>query len=277
MQRADQYAVFGHPIIQSQSPTIHTWFAIQTNQNLTYVAQDVDREHFAHHLRGFMKGGGKGINCTIPLKEMAYSIADSLSPRAEQCKAVNTLSFNEHGQIHGDNTDGAGFIRDLTRNLNIHITDKHVLILGAGGATRGIVTPILEEIPASLTIANRTPNKALELSIEFGTDAPVIGCGFDELEGQTYDLIINATSTSLTGEVPRIPANIIGQNACCYDLAYDKSKPTSFVEWACKSGAAISVDGIGMLIEQAAEAFFIWRGIRPETAQIIKKLKQGRT
>jgi shikimate dehydrogenase len=275
MQTPDRYAVFGHPISHSKSPRIHTLFAEQTGQSLVYSAEDVPPGLFEPSVRTFLASGGKGLNCTVPLKELAFALADRRSPRAERGKAVNTLALQADGSLYGDNTDGVGLIRDLTLNLRIPLHGRRILLLGAGGASRGILAPLLEQQPAGLTIANRTLEKALLLAAEFRDLGPVSGCGFPELAGNTFDLILNATAASLSGKLPDLPENLLAVEGYCYDLAYG-SRPTAFVQWGERAGAALSVDGIGMLVEQAAEAFELWRGIRPETRPVIEALNAER-
>jgi len=273
---ADRYAVLGHPIKHSKSPRIHQIFAEQTGQNLSYSAQEVLPEHFQDAVTEFFAQGGKGLNCTVPLKELAWAFASQKTPRAQLSKAVNTLKLEQDGSILGDNTDGVGLVTDLTLNRGIALADKRVLILGAGGASRGIIGPLLEQKPQSLIIANRTIDKALGLAEEFQTIAPVAGCGFTELVGQQFDLILNATSASLSSELPPLPPALLAENGVCYDLAYD-NEPTPFVRWGRDQHAIKSLDGLGMLVEQAAEAFFIWRGVRPETQTVIALLNSERT
>lgn len=273
---ADRYAVLGHPIKHSKSPRIHQIFAEQTGQNLSYSAQEVMPEHFQDAVTKFFAQGGKGLNCTVPLKELAWAFAAQKTPRAQLSKAVNTLKLEQDGSILGDNTDGIGLVTDLTLNHDITLADKRVLILGAGGASRGIIGPLLEQKPATLVIANRTIDKALGLAEEFQTIAPVAGCGFAELTGQQFDLILNATSASLSSELPPLPPALLAENGVCYDLAYG-NEPTPFVRWGRDQHAIKSLDGLGMLVEQAAEAFFIWRGVRPETQAVIALLNSERT
>lgn len=271
----DRYAVFGHPIGHSQSPRIHALFAGQAGQSIRYEAQDVPAEDFRQALERFRAEGGKGLNCTVPLKELAFRAADALSERAGRAKAVNTLKIGEDGRLFGDNTDGAGLLRDLTVNLGIAIQHRRLLLLGAGGASRGILQPLLAENPAKLVIANRTPEKAEALAAEFADLGKIDACGFAGLAGQSFDLIVNATAASLSGELPPLPPGILNPGGACYDLAYGK-QPTAFVRWGESQGAAISVDGLGMLVEQAAEAFFVWRGLRPQTKPVIDTLNAER-
>jgi len=276
MPPADRYAVFGHPIGHSQSPRIHCMFAEQTGQTLTYTAEDVTPEIFEPSVKAFFQTGGRGLNCTVPLKELAFRLADTLSDRALRSKAVNTLALRDDGMIFGENTDGVGLVRDLIHNLGLDLTGQRILILGAGGATRGILEPLLQRQPSRLTIANRTPEKAAQLATEFGDIGPITGGGFATLAGGDYDLILNATAASLSGDLPDLPPDILAQDGACYDLAYGR-EPTAFVRWGLEQGARLSVDGIGMLVEQAAEAFHLWRGVRPDTAPVIAELNVSRS
>lgn len=269
----DRYAVFGSPIIHSKSPRIHSLFAVQTHQTLEYTAQEVNAENFVTTVTAFFAQGGKGLNCTVPLKELAWQFATKKTERAESAKAVNTLVKQADGSILGDNTDGIGLVNDLTINHNIELKDKRVLILGAGGATRGILSPLLDEHPDCLVVANRTAEKALQLAIEFNHSFE--GCGLDTLHDTPFDLIINATSASLSNELPPLPENLLAKNGVCYDLAYSNTQ-TAFVRWAEAQGASKSLDGLGMLVEQAAEAFLLWRGVRPDTKAVIALLNSER-
>ena len=271
----DGYAVFGQPIKHSKSPRIHQLFAEQTRQSIVYEAQEVSAEQFISSATAFFASGGKGLNCTVPLKELAWRFADRLTERAQLSKAVNTLALQRDGTILGDNTDGHGLITDLVTNHAVTLSGMRILILGAGGASRGIIAPILEQSPLSLTLANRTVEKAVNLADEFKIKGLITGCGFDQLQPNTYDVIINATSASLTDEIPPIPKEILADNGYCYDLAYS-NKPTAFVRWGLENNALKSLDGLGMLVEQAAEAFFIWRGVRPKTRPVIELLNSER-
>lgn len=275
MTDLDQYAVFGHPINHSKSPRIHQLFAKQTQQQLTYIAQDVPAESFSTAITDFFNQGGKGLNCTVPLKELAWQRADSLSKRAQFSKAVNTLVLQQDGSIFGDNTDGIGLVTDLTINHKIDLTKKRILILGAGGASRGIISPIMDESPTHIVIANRTVEKAITLSHEFSELGSITGCSYTDIKDLEFDLILNATSASLTGQLPPLGDTLLAPNGICYDLAYS-NKPTTFVDWGNSHSAKKSLDGLGMLIEQAAEAFYIWRGVRPETKDIIALLNAER-
>ena len=269
---ADRYAVFGHPIGHSKSPRIHTLFAQQTDQSIDYQAQDVPPESFTAAVEHFFASGGKGLNCTVPLKEPAFQLATQKSARARYAGAINTLWLDANNVLSGDNTDGAGLLRDLTTNLQLDLRDKRLLILGAGGASRGILLPLLQQNPSSLIIANRTIEKAHTLAKHFADFGTVETCSFDALAGQHFDLILNATSASLSGDLPPLPAGLLADGGGCYDLAYGM-QPTAFVRWGLANGAAFSKDGLGMLVEQAAEAFHIWRGVRPYTRPVIDILE----
>ena len=276
MTNIEHYAVFGSPIKHSKSPRIHKLFAEQTQQALIYDAQEVPAEQFQSAVSGFFEQGGKGLNCTLPLKELAWSFADIKTERAELSKAVNTLALQADGSTLGDNTDGVGLLTDLINNHQVKLSNTHVLILGAGGASRGIILPILEQNVASLVIANRTIDKAINLANEFVHKGTVKGCGFDDLANQQFELIINATSSSLSNDLPPLPENLLSNNGVCYDLAYG-NEPTTFVKWGEKNQALKSLDGLGMLVEQAAEAFFIWRGVGPNTKDVIALLHAVRS
>lgn len=271
----DRYAVFGHPIQHSRSPRIHALFAQQTGDFIEYRAQDVPAENFRVALKAFFTSGGKGLNCTIPLKQLAWQVAERKSERAQRARAVNTLAMRKDGSLFGENTDGVGLLRDLMLNLRLELAGCRILLLGAGGASRGVIQPLLEQHPEGLVIANRTPEKAVQLASEFTDLGPVTAKGFDQLMGDRYDLILNATAASLSNGLPLLPEDIVAADGCCYDLAYG-SEPTVFVLWGKDHGAAVSVDGIGMLVEQAAEAFYIWRGVRPETKSVIELLEAER-
>jgi len=275
MTSTDHYAVFGCPIKHSKSPRIHRMFAEQTGQALEYTAQEVTAEQFPAAVAAFFEDGGKGLNCTIPLKELAWAYAGVKTDRAFTAKAVNTLALQADGSLLGDNTDGVGLVSDLTTNHAITLAGSRILILGAGGASRGIIAPILEQSVHSIVIANRTIGKAIDLAAEFHTKGSITGCGFSDLKNQQFDLIINATSTSLSGQLPPLPKALLVNNGVCYDLAYS-NEPTVFVRWGLENKALKSLDGLGMLVEQAAEAFFIWRGIRPKTRQVIELLNSER-
>lgn len=277
MNQVDLYAVFGQPINHSKSPRIHSLFAEQTQTPLKYIAQEVSPEAFDNTVFNFFDQGGKGLNCTVPLKELAWQLASTnLTERARLSKAVNTLYLNENGCIAGDNTDGVGLVTDLTLNHSIPLAGRSILILGAGGASRGIIAPLLEQNPSLLVISNRTELKAHTLAKEFSEYGNITGCGFDSVPNQPFDVILNATSASLSGSVPPIPTKSLKPNGFCYDLAYG-NQPTAFVNWGLSHGASKSLDGLGMLVEQAAQAFFIWRGIKPNTTSVIELLNAERS
>ena len=271
----DRYAVFGHPISHSKSPRIHALFAAQTGQVMSYEALDVPPERFVAEVEAFLSTGGSGLNCTVPLKEQAFALAASLSDRARRAGAVNTLAVQADGSLLGDNTDGVGLLRDLTTNLNLTVAGKSLLILGAGGAVRGILQPLLAERPRRVVIANLTVAKAERLVDEFADLAALEACNYPRLSWSGFDLILNATAASLSGELPPLADELLNPGGACYDLAYG-STPTAFVRWGQSIGAALSVDGIGMLVEQAAEAFGLWRGVRPETRSVIRSLNEER-
>ncbi len=274
MTTPDHYAVFGHPIAHSKSPRIHQMFARQLGDEIIYTAQDVPPDCFVVAVRSFQAGGGKGLNCTVPLKELAFRLADQLSSRAELSGAVNTLMWRET-QLFGDNTDGVGLLRDLTTNLGLTLKQRRILILGAGGAVRGILGPILMQQPSQIVIANRTLSRAEELAQRFGHLGRLSTTNFINLAGSQFDLIINATAAGLKGETPPLPEGLVAAGGCCYDLMYG-DQPTPFVRWGEAQGAKLSTDGLGMLVEQAAEAYLLWRGTRPETKEIITQLRHSK-
>lgn len=268
----ERYAVMGYPIAHSRSPIIHQLFAEQTKQEIRYELLEVPPEKLESAIRQFQLAGGKGLNITVPHKQKVAKIADVLSDRARMAGAVNTLTFQEGG-ITADNTDGIGLLRDLVVNLGINLEGANILILGAGGSTRGILGPLLEMQPASLCIANRSLGRAEELVEKFSGQGPVSACRFGAVPtSEPYDLVINATSAGLRGETPPYPDAAITENTFCYDLSYGL-KPTPFSVWAREAGAQHSVMGWGMLIEQAAESFHIWRGVRPDTVPVLEKLE----
>lgn len=276
MSQIDKYAVFGSPIKHSKSPRIHKLFAEQTQQVMEYSAELVAAEQFATAVKRFFVQGGRGLNCTVPLKELAWGYADLRTERAELAKAVNTLALQDDGRILGDNTDGIGLVIDLHNNHGIVLRQQQILILGAGGASRGIILPIMEQAPLSITIANRTVAKALTLADEFSHKGKINACGYEDLKGHSFDLILNATSASLSDELPPLNSELLEEGGSCYDLAY-ANKATAFVGWAREQKASKSLDGLGMLVEQAAEAFYLWRGIRPATAPVIEMLEAERS
>jgi len=268
----DRYAVFGNPIAHSKSPQIHTMFAQQTKQSLTYSAELADIGQFEAAVKTFIANNGKGLNITVPFKEDAWSCATVRSDRAQRAGAVNTLKLQDDGSLFGDTTDGVGLVRDLMQNHQLPIKGKAILLIGAGGAVRGVLEALLEQNPASLLIANRTKQKAVQLAEDFSTRGNIKGCGLDEIKTAQFDLVINGTSASLQGDLPPLPTTIFKSNACSYDMMYAAQAPP-FMQWSSKNGAKNIFDGLGMLVEQAAESFYIWRGIKPETATVIKQLR----
>lgn len=267
----DRYGIIGYPVSHSRSPVIHRLFALQTNQNLQYELIEVAPGKLDTVVRQFQRTGGKGLNITLPYKSEVINLVDHLSERAHNAGAINTLMFRKN-EIFGDNTDGIGLMRDLLVNLGLKLADVSILILGAGGATRGIVGPLLDAKPKSITIANRTMSKARVLAEHFSTSGPVTACQFREVRpSSSYDLVINATSAGVKGEVPSYPESAITDRTFCYDLSYGIN-PTPFCDWAVKKGATRSVMGWGMLVEQAAESFHLWRGIMPDTRSVLKQI-----
>ena len=269
---AEQYGVFGHPVSHTLSPFIHGLFARETGRHISYRAYDVLPGEFVARARTFFAAGGRGLNVTLPHKLAAVGVAHELTDRATHAAAVNTLAL-QGGRLLGDNTDGVGLVRDLCDNLGLVITNRRILILGAGGATRGVLAPLLGLAPATLTIANRTPERAASLAAAFTDLGVTQGVGFGDVGGEPFDLIINATSASLSGEIPPIARHAIGPQTVCYDLAYGKSA-TAFVKWAQACGCARALQGLGMLVEQAAESFRIWHGVRPQTAPVLAALSE---
>jgi shikimate dehydrogenase len=268
----DLYAVFGNPINHSKSPAIHRQFAEQTGQDMHYTKQLVNEGEFEQVVQEFFAQGGKGLNITVPFKLNAFDFAQKRTPRAERAGAVNTLARLSDGTILGDNTDGIGMIHDM-HNLGWELQGKRVLILGAGGAVRGILQPLLEENPARVTIANRTFSKAEELAKNFLDLGDLQAKSFEQLQGDSFDIVINGTSASLQGELPPLPDNLLAASASCYDMMYG-AEPTIFLQWAKNHGAIQIADGLGMLIGQAAEAFYLWRQIRPEVVPVITALRR---
>ncbi len=277
--KPDLYAVMGNPINHSKSPQIHTAFALETGEKIEYTAIHVDVGGFAQAVSHFQGHGGKGLNVTVPFKLDAWKLADSLTERAKRAGAVNTLILNKEGEIKGDNTDGVGLVNDIVDHLGWAIAQQRVLILGAGGASRGVIGPILDKKPETLYIANRTASKATEL-VRLFTDMKdeetqnIAAGGYDSLVDKQFDLIINATAASLHGEVPPLPDDILAPEGCCYDMMY-AAQATTFMQWAAQHGAAQISDGLGMLVGQAAESFYVWRGVRPSMMPVIQNLKKS--
>lgn len=267
----DAYAVFGNPVAHSKSPLIHAEFARQTGQDMHYAALLAPLDGFAEAVAAFRSAGGRGANVTVPFKEQAFSLATRLTARARAAGAVNTLKFDADGML-GDNTDGAGLVADLLGNLGVGLAGKRILLMGAGGAARGVVMPLLEQAPACLFIVNRTPDKAISLAREMAGDSAILsGGGYDALHGR-FDLVINATAASLAGDLPPLSAEVFAADALAYDMMYGKDTP--FLAFARAQGAR-AADGLGMLVEQAAAAFEVWRGVRPLTAPVMRLLREA--
>ncbi len=269
------YAVFGNPIKQSKSPAIHQQFAEQFNQPLVYRALRIETDAFEDRVNAFFEQGGQGLNVTLPFKERAFALASQASERAARAEAANCLIPMPNGEIRADNTDGVGLVRDMVANQGWALAGRRVLVLGAGGAARGVLQPLLNEGLAQLSIANRTVKKAEILaaqSAEMSSIEPV-GVGLDQLQGQTFDLVINATSAGLDGQMPPLPGVLLSDRCCCYDMIYG-AEPTPFMRWAAAQTPWAVADGLGMLVEQAAESFYLWRRQRPETAPVIQQLRQ---
>jgi len=271
----DRYAVIGNPVAHSRSPDIHAAFARQTGQDLVYGRILAPVEGFAAAVDAFRAEGGLGLNVTIPFKRDAFAYAGQRTPRAEAAGAVNTLRFDPDALALGDNTDGAGLVRDLRHNLGVRLEGARVLVAGAGGATQGVVLPLLQAGVRELVIANRTVEKAVALAARFGPVAPggaVRGSGFAPLAGQSFDVIVNATAASIAGEALPLPEGLCASGCTAYDMMYGKDE-TPFLAWARGQGAATRSDGLGMLVEQAAESFHLWRGVRPDTAPVLRMLR----
>ena len=262
------YCVIGDPITHSRSPEIHRFFADQQADSIKYESKRVDEASFQNFVRNFFESGGAGLNITLPHKESAYLLCDELSERAALSRAVNTLFMDDLGLLHGENTDGLGLVRDIVNNHGIVIRNKRILIIGAGGAARGVIHDLVSCNPASVSIINRTHHRAEALAKYFNVEALEVKVAFE----RNFDLIINATASSLVGELPPICSEMLAPNCCCYDMMYSK-EDTSFVRWARENGVSRTMDGLGMLVEQAAEAFFLWRGSRPITAPLLKILR----
>ncbi|WP_404344801.1 shikimate dehydrogenase [Vreelandella venusta] len=267
----DRYCVFGNPIKHSKSPLIHGEFASQTQQAMAYTAELAPVEGFADAWRAFVADGGRGANVTVPFKSDAFALCDTLSHRAKRAQAVNTLIVGGNGRTYGDTTDGVGLVRDLAYH-RVALAGKRVLVLGAGGAVRGILEPLLAEQPSEVVVANRTAEKAEQLAEAFADLGSIQGGGFASVKG-AFDMVINGTSASLAGELPPLPEALFAEGAWAYDMMYS-AEPTVFLQWAGPRGAKL-LDGLGMLVEQAAESFFLWRNVRPETASVRTQLRQS--
>lgn len=276
----DKYAVVGNPIQHSKSPQIHKAFATQLKQNMEYKTLLSEEQSFEKDLKNFFANGGKGLNITLPFKLKAYHFADEVTQRAQLAEAVNTLIKLESGKILGDNTDGYGLIQDLLENQQQKVKGKNILLIGAGGAVQGVLGPLLDQKPKKIILTNRTLTKAQVLANKFSNKGNISALGFDELNQRTknkqehFDIIINGSSASVTGEIPPLASHIISKETFCYDMMYQKGG-TAFTHWVELQGCKKHSDGLGMLVEQAAEAFFLWRHCRPETKTVIKNLRKG--
>ena len=270
----DIYAVVGNPIAQSKSPRIHSLFAAQTGQSINYTRLEFPIDGFVEGVSSFFARGGKGANVTAPFKQDAYGYVHQTTKRARRAGAVNTIFLNDDGGKVGDTTDGVGLVRDLIGNLKWQVNQKTVLILGSGGAIRGVLDPLLEQKPAAVVIANRTASKARSLATAFSGAVSIMGVGLEALTTDTkpFDLVVNGTSSGLSGDCLTLPKNLLSYDTCCYDLAYGPAA-NPFLEWADRRNGRVA-DGLGMLVEQAAESFRVWRGVMPETTSVIQKLRQ---
>jgi len=267
----DRYAVIGNPIAHSKSPLIHAAFARQSGQDMSYEAILAPLDGFAETVGKFRAAGGKGLNVTVPFKVEAWQLASRLTERARLAQAVNTLKFEADDAILGDNTDGAGLVRDIVHNQDHPLQGKRILLMGAGGAARGVLLPLLEQQPAALFVVNRTAAKALELQHPFAAHGHVEAGGYADLAERQFDVVINATSSGLSDQLPPLPPGVFATGALAYEMMYGRDTP--FMVFARQQGAARIADGLGMLVEQAAEAFLLWRGVRPQTAPVIGQLR----
>ena len=274
MSDVDKYAVFGNPIKHSKSPVIHAAFAAQSNQAMQYRAVRVPEDGFERAAGNFFADGGRGLNITVPFKPEAFRFADRLSERAQRAGAVNTLTCAADGVIEGDNTDGIGLVRDMVANLGWVVQGLRVLIIGAGGAVRGVLEPLMRERPREMLIVNRTAGRAEQLAREFADLGTLAGGGYELIGERQFDLVINASSAGLSGEMPGLPASLLTERSCCYDMVYG-AEPTPFMRWAAHHAAWAVSDGLGMLVEQAAQSFFIWRHVRPETRPVINQVREA--
>ena len=267
----DQYGLVGHPVAHSWSPFIHGMFAKASGQNIAYRLFDIEPDEFRRETLRLFTSGIRGLNVTLPHKQAAAEIVNELTPRAARAQAVNTIALHEDTTLLGDNTDGIGLAADLERNLGLDLANMRILLLGAGGAVRGVLGTLLERGTGKIVVANRTPARALKLAADFGDLGPIEGCGFAEVEGPPYDLVINGTAASLKGEMPEMPPGLVGEDTVCYDMAYGRSQ-TPFTLWARSLHARHVTKGWGMLVEQAAASFELWRGISPDTGPVLEAL-----
>lgn len=267
----DRYALFGHPVAHSRSVQMHAAFARQTGQDMSYELINVPPGNFVHAVREFLEHGGRGGNVTLPYKEEAFRLADKLTPRARLAGAVNTLRVEGDRKLLGDNTDGDGLLRDLQVNRNVSVPGARVLLLGAGGAARGALGPLLAAGPAAIALVNRTVSRARTLAERFRKHGAVEACAYAELAGRRFDLVINATSLSLQDAVPPLPDDLLAPQAFAYDMVVAPTGETAFTRWALEHGAQRACDGWGMMLEQGADSFALWRGVRPETQPLLKQ------
>lgn len=274
MTQTRKYAVFGNPIKHSKSPLIHAAFAEQFGHTLEYRAVRVERDGFERAVRGFFAAGGCGLNVTVPFKTEASAMADVQSERSRLAGAANFLALDEQGRLCADNTDGLGLVRDMVVNQGWSLQGARILMLGAGGAARGVIGPLLQERPRSLYVANRTAAKAEQLAAGFTSLGEVAGGGMQALQTRLFDVVINATSAGLSGEDLALPPSLLTERSCCYEMVYG-SEPTPFMRWAAHHAAWAVADGSGMLVEQAAESYFRWHGVRPETAPVIRRVREA--
>ncbi len=263
-----RYGVIGYPIKHSASPKIHRHWGEQYNKRIRYDAIEAPAGHFSEVAYDFFLYGGRGLNVTVPHKQIAFRICNELSERARACGAVNLLEQRKDGTFFGDNSDGAGLVRDLTVNQKLDLSGIHIAVIGAGGAARGLLLPLLELAPASLVLANRSIKRAQQIASELQLADAIETCAMRKLANRHFDLVINATSAGLQGRIPTIPTEIILQDSTCYDLAYGKAA-NPFMSYAKRKGAARVLDGWGMLVEQAAESFEVWHRLRPDTAHVL--------
>ena len=268
-----RYVLFGHPVSHSWSPFIHGMFARQFDHVVDYKLRDVEPVEFRHAVINFFVEGGGGANVTLPHKPAAAEIVNDLSARAERARAVNTIIRRSATELYGENTDGVGLVTDLARNLGVALSGARLLILGAGGAVRGVLAPLLEQEPREIRIANRTPERAQRLREEFSDLGEISASNFDEVDDRPWDVIINATAASLAGEVPALPPCAVGPDTVCYDMAYGRGD-TAFMRWATERGSTRAYKGWGMLVEQAAESYLLWHGMRPETRPVMDALER---
>lgn len=267
----DRYALVGNPVAQSKSPILHAAFARQTNQDLTYEAILATKENFHETVRGFIREGGKGMNITAPFKLDVLDLIDTMSERAQAAQAVNTLKFDENG-VYGDNTDGAGLVSDIQEYLGVSLKGRRLLVVGAGGAARGIFLPLLQTAPSYFLVVNRTEHKAHEIIGGHAAPGRVEAGSIDLAKDGQFDIVINATSSSLTGDHLPLPQGTYAKGSLAYELAYNKGH-TPFMDDATQGGAARLADGLGMLVGQAAEGFLLWRGIRPDVTEVMQMLR----